>query len=143
MVLVLLLLLFGCTEQKLNINSILKEKHEIVLAKRYMFGLSNVQVYETDAKITYYTNRKEETDSTPNITASGRFVYEGSCAVSPDLKTKYCLKFGDLVYIEKLDQFFVIEDITNQRLEKVVDIFSYQRVNKTYKSKAYFISFRN
>jgi len=75
-------------------------------------------------KITAYANRVKETDNSPNITRSGRMVYEGSAAVSQDLWNKEIF-FGDILYVEKLDRYFVVEDTMNIRLTKRIDIFTY------------------
>lgn len=78
-----------------------------------------------DIRVTSYTNRVEETDSTPNHTASGRMVYEGSCAVSQDLFRKEIFP-GDVVYVAKLKKFFIVEDTMNPRLTRTLDIFVYK-----------------
>lgn len=59
-------------------------------------------------KITAYTNRKQETDSTPNISASNRPVYEGSCAVSREL-FGWLINFGDRIFVEEIGESFVVE----------------------------------
>ena len=58
--------------------------------------------------ITSYNNEIQQCDDTPNIMASNRLVYEGAAAISRDLKKKYNIKYGDLVYIKVFDSFFVI-----------------------------------
>jgi len=87
-----------------------------------------------DIKLTRYTNRPEETDSTPHHTASGRIVYDGSCAVSQDLygpvlkrdnKKGRGIWPGDLIYVSSLNEYFVVEDTMNKRHKKHVDIFTY------------------
>lgn len=59
-------------------------------------------------KITAYTNRPQETDSTPNISASNRPVYEGSCAVSREL-FGWLINFSDKIFIEEMQESFVVE----------------------------------
>lgn len=140
--LILALLLASCSRRDPDFETILKSKHGLELRKRLVFELSDVKIHSLVAKVTYYSNRREETDDSPNITASSRFVYEGSCAISPDLKSKFGLSFGDLCYVEKLDQYFVIEDVTNSRLKETVDIFSYEKQSKTFRSKIWLISFK-
>ena len=92
----------------------------------------------TNMSITCYTNRVQETDSTPHHTASGRIVYEGSCAVSQDLYgpvLKRKLKDwtpgtgiwpGDILYIENMKRYFIVEDTMNVRHKKHVDLFLYK-----------------
>lgn len=77
-----------------------------------------------DLKITAYANRVKETDSSPNITRSGRMVYEGSAAVSQDLWNKEIF-FGDILYVEKLNKYFVVEDTMNIKLTRRIDVFTY------------------
>lgn len=59
-------------------------------------------------KITGWTNRKEETDSRPFETASGRVPYEGCCAVSRDL-FGWLINFGDRIFIEETGESLVVE----------------------------------
>lgn len=77
----------------------------------------------------YYTNIEEETDSTPNIMASGRVVYNGAIALSRDLIKKYNLKFGDLVKIN--GRYYVLEDTMNARIKNWVDLFTFSKSNTT------------
>lgn len=77
--------------------------------------------------ITSYNNEPKQTDSSPNIMASNRLVYEGAVAISRDLKTKYNLKWGDLIYIDTLQRYFVIEDLMNERFKNRIDIFSFNK----------------
>ena len=75
--------------------------------------------------ITSYNNKAEQTDDTPHIMASNRMVYEGAIAISRDLKSKYDLKYGDI--LEHNNRFFVIEDLMNERYKNRVDIFSFDK----------------
>jgi len=59
-------------------------------------------------KITGWTNRWQETDSTPNTTASNRTVYEGCCAVSQDL-LGWLIKYGYKIYVKEMGKAFVVE----------------------------------
>jgi len=90
----------------------------------------------SDMSITCYTNRVVETDSTPHHAASGRIVYEGSCAVSRDIFRKWDEKTkkyvgdafpGDIVYVVTLDKYYIVEDTMNKRHNRHVDIFTYRR----------------
>ena len=59
--------------------------------------------------------------------ASNRLVYEGAVAISRDLKKKYNIKYGDLVYIKVFDSFFVIEDTMNERIKNTIDVFKFDK----------------
>ncbi|MEM5778704.1 MAG: hypothetical protein QXK49_03695 [Candidatus Aenigmatarchaeota archaeon] len=106
--------------------------------------------YETywveNVKCTFYTNTVEETDSTPNITASNRPVFDGIIALSRDFFSKDNVKFGDLVYVEEINKFFIIEDKMNARHQNSADIFTYVKdkklLNKSLKCKIKIFKFK-
>lgn len=94
------------------------------------YNLHNVNYEEINLDkitITSYNNEPKQTDNSPNIMASNRLVYEGAVAISRDLKTKYNLKWGDLIYIDTLQRYFVIEDLMNERFKNRIDIFSFNK----------------
>lgn len=94
------------------------------------YNLHNVNYEEINLDkitITSYNNESKQTDNSPNIMASNRLVYEGAVAISRDLKTKYNLKWGDLIYIDTLQRYFVIEDLMNERFKNRIDIFSFNK----------------
>jgi len=79
--------------------------------------------------MTTYTNSAKETDSTPNITASGRKLDSLNprkhriIAISRDLKKKY--KFGSKVKIMDAGAYsgvYVVEDVMNKRFKNRIDI---------------------
>ena len=79
--------------------------------------------------LTTYTASENETDSTPNVTASGFKIDTNNpkrhriIAVSRDLKKK--LKFGSKVRIEgagKYNGTYVVKDVMNKRYKKRIDI---------------------
>ena len=79
--------------------------------------------------LTTYTASENETDSTPNITASGFKIDTKNAkrhriiAVSRDLKKK--LKFGSKVRIEGAGKYsgtYVVKDVMNKRYKKRIDI---------------------
>jgi 3D (Asp-Asp-Asp) domain-containing protein len=79
--------------------------------------------------LTTYTASVKETDSTPNITASGFKIDTNNAkkhriiAVSRDLKKK--LKFGSKVRIEgagKYDGIYAVHDVMNKRYRNRIDI---------------------
>lgn len=99
----------------------------ITIPTKYDMALLNQaeQITLAGITITSYNNKVNQTDSTPNIMASNRVVYEGSVAVSRDIKKKYKLYYGDILYIPVLDKYFVIEDLMNKRFSNRIDIFTY------------------
>jgi 3D (Asp-Asp-Asp) domain-containing protein len=79
--------------------------------------------------LTTYKASENETDSTPNITASGFKIDTKNAkrhkiiAVSRDLKRK--LKFGSKVRIEGAGKYsgtYVVKDVMNKRYKKRIDI---------------------
>ena len=78
------------------------------------------------ATVTCYNNEKHQTDDTPNHTATGRMVVEGSIAASQDIFRKK-LQPGDIVYVMKLKRYFVLEDTMNARHKNCFDIFFYKQ----------------
>ncbi len=79
--------------------------------------------------LTTYTASENETDSTPNITASGFKIDTKNAkrhriiAVSRDLKKK--LKFGSKVRIEGAGKYsgtYTVRDVMNKRYKKRIDI---------------------
>lgn len=74
--------------------------------------------------LTAYSNRVEETDSTPNITCTGRPVRDGMLAVSRDLWKKKIFP-GDIVCVENMDRCFVADDTMNARFVNRMDVFMY------------------
>lgn len=72
-------------------------------------------------KVTAYSPRSSETDSTPFITAYNTKVRPGIIAVSRDLFAKGWT-FGRKVYIKSLG-VFTIEDLMARRKKNQVDIF--------------------
>lgn len=103
------------------------------------YNLENVEHTKrvlTGVTITSYNNHENQTDDTPNITATNRPVREGMVAVSKDFLTNNWAKYGDLVYIDCFNRWYVIEDVMNQRFEKRMDIFLFDKaeslkINKT------------
>lgn len=73
------------------------------------------------AKITAYNSEECQTDSTPFHTATGKHVEFGIAAVSRDLERRGW-KMGSIIYIAGFG-FFEIQDRTNPRLTKTVDIW--------------------
>lgn len=82
-----------------------------------------------NAKITAYNNLPQQTNAQPNVGASNRKVFVGSCAVSRDILRDYKVKYGDVLCIKKTNKCYFIEDTMNKRYDgengKRVDIFMY------------------
>ena len=113
---------FNNNYERINIRFSLQETKRI--------DISNIT-------ITSYNNEIQQCDDTPDIMASNRLVYEGAVAISRDLKKKYNIKYGDLVYIKVFDSFFVIEDTMNERIKNTIDVFKFDK-NESLK-----INFKN
>lgn len=82
--------------------------------------------------ITAYNAVPNQTNAHPFTMASNRSVYEGAVAISQDIIDKYKLKFGDIVYIPALDNYYIFEDKmaygrkTDERIiTETIDIFMY------------------
>lgn len=121
-------------------------KLSILLFILMLFTFNNFEVEKTEEQIadeiiekqkidyhlvtaTTYTIRKEETDSTPLLTASGYKLdsinpkKDKVIAVSRDLKKK--LRFGERVRIKgagKLDGVYYVRDLMNKRFRNKIDI---------------------
>ena len=85
-------------------------------------------------KITAYTNRVEETDDTPNVTATNRPVGEGTIAISQDLWGSK-IKRGDIVCIHRaidpktgVGRCYHAEDVMHSRWTRRMDIFTYDKL---------------
>jgi len=104
---------------------------ELTIPVRYKIDITDVIITKENVLVTCYSNRPQETDNTPNITATGRLVYSGSCAVSQDLFRK-TIHPGDLIYIVKLNKWFIVEDTTHARHQKLVDVFYFKDEPKPF-----------
>jgi 3D (Asp-Asp-Asp) domain-containing protein len=99
------------------------------LSKGYILNKINVTNLYEFVTLTTYTASAKETDSTPNITASG-FVLDSInpakhriIAVSRDIKKKY--KFGTKVKILNAGIYngiYYIHDVMNKRYKSRIDI---------------------
>lgn len=73
--------------------------------------------------ITYYTdNPAENMNTLPVLTASGDIPFVGGCAISRDIKRKYDIEFGDILYIQNKG-FYVINDLMAWHKKNRADIF--------------------
>ena len=80
-----------------------------------------------DITITSYNNHSNQTDDSPNITATNRPVRENMVAASFDLLNKGLVHYGDLIYIDCMKQWYVVEDTMNRRFERRLDIFLFSK----------------
>ena len=92
--------------------------------------------------VTTYKATSEETDSTPNVTASGFKISKKNpkkhriIAVSRDLKRK--LKFGQKVRLRNAGKYngeYVVRDVMNKRYKKRIDILINPKDKQTKLSK--------
>lgn len=71
--------------------------------------------------VSAYNAVRNQTDSTPHITANGKHVKPGTCAISRDLIARGWAP-GDLLYVPSLNATFEIADTMAARHEKSIDI---------------------
>lgn len=115
-------------------NTILRldklERNQISLSSKIdeIEAESKVQQPEgIEVTVTAYNAIKNQTDNTPNRTASNKKPKEGFCGVSRDLEELLGLKFGDLIYLDGLDldvfPVFQFQDRMHKRKKRQVDIY--------------------
>ena len=80
-----------------------------------------------DVHITSYNNHTNQTDDTPNVTSTSRPVRDGIVAVSRDFLNKGWAKYGDLVYIDCFNRWYLIEDTMHERHTKHIDVFLFDK----------------
>lgn len=101
---------------------------ETVISLSKMYRETSIELltfqnkFRIPVTITAYSSRECETDSTPDITASGKKVRSGMVALSRDLETSLGLKFGAHILLEDIG-IFVFEDRMHKRKRLQVDIF--------------------
>lgn len=102
----------------------------LVVTVPQKYNLTNTEYVKrvlNNIQITSYNNDANQTDDTPNITATNRPVRENMVAASPDLLNKGIIHYGDLVYIDCMKQWYVVEDTMNRRFERRLDIFLFDK----------------
>lgn len=131
-------------KNSLTVGNHVTKPFVIEVPLRYEFSADmSLKVFELkDMRVTCYSNRKKETDDSPNHAATGRFVYEGSIAVSQDLFRKKIFP-GDVVFVQELNRYFIVEDTMNKRFKNCIDIFMYKRRLKTGELKKFFKPFKS
>jgi len=104
------------------------EKIIIEIPQKYnLTGTEYTKRVLNDIVITSYNNHANQTDDSPNITATSRPVRENMVAASFDLLNKGLVHYGDLVYIDCMKQWYVVEDTMNRRFERRLDIFLFNK----------------
>jgi 3D (Asp-Asp-Asp) domain-containing protein len=75
-------------------------------------------VNQIEVEITAYSSTKNQTDSTPFLSASGKHVYDGMIAAN-------FLPFGTKIKIPELfgDKIFIVDDRMNKRYQNRIDIW--------------------
>jgi 3D (Asp-Asp-Asp) domain-containing protein len=99
----------------------LQEEIQVCTQNDSMVDIQDLEII-LPVEVTAYNADPKQTDSTPNITASGQQVREGICALSRDIEKEYGLKFGDKIEIIGLG-IFEFRDRMNKRIKKGVDVF--------------------
>lgn len=111
-------------------NTIKLQETQKIIKIDTKFDLTNAEYLKyslKDITITSYNNHANQTDDSPNITATNRPVREGIVAASPDLINKGIIKYGDLVYIDCFNKWYTVEDTMNKRFERRLDIFLFDK----------------
>lgn len=111
-------------------NTIKLQETQKIIKIDTKFDLTNAEYLKyslKDITITSYNNHANQTDDTPNITSTNRPVREGIVAASPDLINKGIIKYGDLVYIDCFDKWYIVEDTMNKKFERRLDIFLFDK----------------
>ena len=102
----------------------------LVVTVPQKYNLTNTEYVKrvlNNIQITSYNNHANQTDDSPNITATNRPVRENMVAASFDLLNKGMVHYGDLVYIDCMKQWYVVEDTMNRRFERRLDIFLFDK----------------
>ena len=124
------------TSSKIIKKEIIKEVIEIEIPRSLTINISHkydltgteyVKRIFRNVTITSYNNHSNQTDDTPNITSTSRPVRENMVAVSQDFLSKGLIKYGDLVYIDCMKQWYIVEDTMNKRFENRIDIFLFDK----------------
>lgn len=115
---------------KTKVEYITTKQQDNIITINNTFNLSNAEYTERvfkDIIITSYNNESNQTDDSPNVTATNRGVREGIVAVSYDFINKGQIHYGDLLYINCFNKWYLVEDTMNKRFTKRVDIFLFDK----------------
>lgn len=133
--LIILIIIFGIyhlrSRYKIEYREVKVEvKPTPIIKIENTFNLTGVEYIKrvfNNILITSYNNHTNQTDDTPNITSTSRPVREGMVAVSRDFLNNGWVKYGDLVYIDCFDKWYIIEDTMHERHTKHIDIFLFDK----------------
>ena len=120
---------FSITDKKPK-EIIVEIPESLVITVPQKYDLTNTEYVKrvlNNIQITSYNNHANQTDDSPNITATNRPVRENMVAASFDLLNKGLVHYGDLVYIDCMKQWYVVEDTMNRRFERRLDIFLFDK----------------
>ena len=115
---------------KPKVEYITQKQQDNIITINNTFNLINAEYTERvfkDIVITSYNNESSQTDDSPNVTATNRGVREGIVAVSYDFINKGQIHYGDLLYIDCFNKWYLVEDMMNKRFTKRVDIFLFDK----------------
>lgn len=115
---------FGRIPDKLNTNNVQKNFHETTGDDAFLGSNASQNKAKTRIQktmvvvVTAYSSTPDQTDSTPNIMANGKHVYDGAIAAN-------FLPFGTKVKFPKLfgDKIFIVEDRMHERFSDRADIW--------------------
>ena len=116
-----------------KVKEIIKEvevDHSLIIEVPQKYNLEGTEYTKrvlNNITITSYNNHANQTDDSPNITATSRPVRENMVAASFDLLNKGLMHYGDLVYIDCMKQWYVVEDTMNKRFERRLDVFLFDK----------------
>lgn len=122
-------LLISNHKEEIKITENIKQDENIIIINN-KFDLSKAEYTERifkDVDITSYNNNSAQTDDSPNVTATNRGVREGIVAVSYDFINKGQIHYGDLLFIDCFNKWYLVEDSMNKRFSKRVDIFLFDK----------------
>ena len=138
-VIILLSFFLGCgltlvyAKHNHKVKEIIKEvevDHSLIIEVPQKYNLTGAEYTKrivNQVTVTSYNNHTNQTDDSPNITATNRPVRENMVAASFDLLNKGFVHYGDLVYIDCMKQWYVVEDTMNKRFERTLDIFLFSK----------------
>lgn len=107
---------------------VVQSSNTIVVGQHFnLTGAEYTKTVMNDVRVTSYNNHTNQTDSTPNITATSRPVREGIVAVSRDFLKNNWVKYGDLIYIDCFERWYTVEDTMHERHTKHIDVFLYDK----------------
>lgn len=104
------------------VNSAIEIHQRFVLT-----GAEYTKKVMNNIRVTSYNNHTNQTDDTPNVTATSRPVREGIVAVSRDFLNKGWAKYGDLIYVDCFEKWYTIEDTMHERFSRHIDIFLFDK----------------